>query len=107
MTMTDSIHAAADKLRRDLKRLETEAAKVRKALASLEALNGRGEGKRISRARYQKNCSVCGDAFEAKRKDAHLCPKRECRDISAGRRKIKPIPTGKPTTLVKGDSLRA
>ena len=78
-------------LERELKTAEAQAGKMRKALAALQALDGHGEGARVSRKRIPMTCG-CGTRFTAKRRDARFCP--TCRKLKRDR---KPLPT-KPAT---------
>lgn len=94
--MSETINRARRSLEVELRRAEAHVTKVRKALAAMQALNGRGEGKRVSTARMHNLVCQCGTHFQARRSDARFC--HGCRDNRRRpKKKAKPVTLGRNT----------
>jgi hypothetical protein len=87
--MSETIDRARRSLVRELAHAEAQVAKLRKALAAIQALDGRGTGQRARRIYKGKDkvCATpgCGTHFQAIRKDARYCvacrvARRDCRE---------------------------
>jgi membrane protease subunit (stomatin/prohibitin family) len=98
--MSETIDRARRSLELELKRHQEQAEKIRRALAAMNALNGRATGKRNMSKKHLIECG-CGTKFHSVRSDARYCS--ECKK----KRNRERMRVGRPkksrgTVLVKG-----
>jgi len=104
--MNETITRAERSIRRELTHAEEHVSKLRKALAAMQAINGKGTGQRTRSKGKLKPCE-CGTMFRAFRSDARFCSScREKNKLEWGtarrkKAKLEAKRKGRGTTLVK------
>lgn len=94
------IHESLRLLKNREKELSTELNKIKNAISALEKSS---KMIRVNRTVIQMKCETCKKVFSAKKKNTRFCS-AACRSNYHRKEEIK---KSKPTTLLKGDPLKA